>query len=107
MPARSGPDLTDEPPRYCEIRGQELTTQASSEAARAPELETSNWILLSFHNKSCSFSKLLRGGGMWRLVKDWHLMSVVLRTPNGFYYSPQYCSHGECLLYLPGYRYVS
>ena len=44
-----------------------LTTHLSKDAARAPELETSNDKPFLFHNISCNFSKLVLGGGKCRL----------------------------------------
>ena len=44
-----------------------LTTHLSSDAASAPELETSSVIPLRFLRMSCSFSKFVRGGGRCRL----------------------------------------
>ena len=45
-----------------------LTTHLSNDAARAPELETSNDRPFLFHNISCNFSKLVLGGGKCRLL---------------------------------------
>jgi hypothetical protein len=49
------------------LREKQLTMHLSNDAARAPELETSNVIFFLFFKISCSLSKFVAGGGKCRL----------------------------------------